>query len=108
MGNYFLYRNQGGVFSRAIHCFVAGFLVIAGTLGSLPSYGQYNTYEVPGRPDSIDGRQGINKPPQNNPVKEEENTPKKIDKQPEFPGGASAIFQFIRRNIKYPPQSAFI
>lgn len=101
MGICVLSGSLAGKYSRAMNCIFAGFLFIAGTLTSLPSYGQYNLYETQAGPVILTPPRH-HKPPKGNPLTTEDDALKKIDKQPEFPGGAAAIFAFISKNLKYP------
>lgn len=104
MGVYILYRRQGRPVNRAIQALIAGFLALSGIITGLPCHAQYNSLETQAGP-AVMTPPRHHKPPQNNPVKEDDYTLKKIDKQPEFPGGTTAVFEFINRNLKYPPKA---
>ena len=104
MGTSVLYRLKGRPVNRVTQALISGFLVFAGIITGMPCHAQYNTLETQAGP-AVMTPPRHHKPPQNNPVKEEDYTLKKIDKQPEFPGGTPAVFQFINRNLKYPPKA---
>jgi TonB family protein len=104
MGIYVSYMGQGRSMNTTMQALILGLLMFAGIVTGMPCRAQYNSYESQAGPAVLSPPRH-QKPVQGNPVKEEDYTLKKIDRQPEFPGGNPAIFQFIHRNLKYPPKA---
>ena len=86
---------------------IAGIIFSAGNIFSIQSYaqdyqsGQYNQYEnQAGTPVLTPPRH--QKPPREKQTADNYKEYKKIEKQPEFPGGTEAMLKFITDNLKYP------
>ncbi|MCX6284971.1 MAG: energy transducer TonB [Bacteroidetes bacterium] len=79
-------------------------IFLAGTALSIKSfaqYNQYNQYETQAGTPTLSPPRHHN-PPTDQPVKDQSLAYKKIDKQPEFPGGTTMLFKYIAENLKYP------
>ncbi|MEI7491543.1 MAG: energy transducer TonB [Bacteroidota bacterium] len=85
----------------AMMIFFAG---IAFSIQSFAQYNQYNQYETQaGTPTLAPPRH--HSPPTEQPVKDQSQVYKKIEKQPEFPGGTTMLFKYLTENLKYPPKA---
>ncbi|MCX6287991.1 MAG: TonB family protein [Bacteroidetes bacterium] len=82
-------------------------IFFAGNTFSIKSFGQYNQYNQyetqAGTPALAPPRH--HNPPKEKEVKEPDKAYKKIEKQPEFPGGTTNLFRFLLENIKYPQKA---
>ncbi len=88
----------------ALPMLVAVMIFFAGNAFSIRSfaqYNQYNQYETQaGTPTLAPPRH--HSPPTEQPAKDQSQAYKKIEKQPEFPGGTTMLFKYITENLKYP------
>ncbi|MCX6280377.1 MAG: energy transducer TonB [Bacteroidetes bacterium] len=91
----------------AVNLIIALMIFFAGNIFSMKcvaQYNQYNQYESQAGTPALAPPRHHN-PPKDEEVKDNDKTFKKIDKQPEFPGGTETLFRFLRQNIKYPPKA---
>jgi len=80
------------------------FAVSAFSIKSFAQYNQNNLYETQaGTPALSPPRH--HKPPQDKPQKGDSLSYRRIDKQPEYPGGTEAMFGFIMENLRYPQKA---
>jgi protein TonB len=92
---------------KALPMIITTMIFFAGTIFSLKShaqYNQYNQYETQAGTPALSPPRHHN-PPQDIRLKDSGQAYKRIEKQPEYPGGTGAMFRFLMENIRYPQKA---
>jgi protein TonB len=95
---------------KALPVIIAMMIFFAGNTFSIQSWAQYNQYNQYNQYESQAGTPVLppprhHKPPPEAPVTDPGKSGNKVEKQPEYPGGTSQLFNFIRQNLKYPSKA---